>query len=83
MPIEIDYERYQLFVVWPDYYFNSLDYYNPIKKIGKSELFLLKNQTMEHFSMNYQQNKFISNKGFFIQKKNEILYLYYDFIEHK
>ncbi len=83
LPFEIDYERYQLFVVWPDYYFNSLDYNNPIKKIGKSELFLLKNQTMEHFSMNYQQNKFISNKGFFIQKKNEINYLSYDSIDHK
>ncbi len=83
LPFEIDYERFQFVVVWPDYYFDSLDYYNPIKRIGKSEVLLLKNQTFEQYSLNFQLNKFISNKGFFFQDKNETSYLSYDSIQHR
>ncbi len=82
LPFEIDYENYGLFVVWPDFYYDSLDYDNPIKKKGKSELLILKNLTMEHFAMSYQQNKLILNKGFFIQNKSETTYLSYDSIKH-
>ena len=83
LEIPIDYEQFELLVVWPDYYFDSLDYDNPIKKKGKSELLLFNNERMEHYSMNYDQNIFISNKGFFFPNKNETTYLSYNSINHK
>lgn len=78
----IDYERLELLFVWPDLYLDSLDYDNPIKKVGKSELFFFMNERLEHYNIYFDQNNFTTNKGYFSHIINSTNYLSLNSISH-